>query len=41
MTVESEQRKKMTREEAGRKGGQKVLRERGAEFYREIGQERR
>ena len=37
MTVESEQSKKMTREEAGRKGGQKVARERGSEFYREIG----
>ncbi len=37
MTVESEQRRKMTREEAGRKGGQKVARERGSEFYREIG----
>lgn len=28
---------KMTREDAGRKGGQKVARERGIEFYREIG----
>ena len=37
MTVESEQGRKMTREEAGRKGGQKVARERGAEFYRAIG----
>ena len=37
MTVESSQGKKMTREEAGRKGGQKVARERGADFYREIG----
>lgn len=27
----------MTREEAGRKGGQKVARERGPEFYRAIG----
>ena len=27
----------MTREEAGRIGGQKVARERGSEFYREIG----
>jgi len=27
----------MTREEAGRKGGEKVSRERGPEFYREIG----
>lgn len=37
MTVESEQGRKMTREEAGRKGGQKVARERGSEFYRTIG----
>jgi uncharacterized protein len=37
LTVESEQRRKMTREEAGRKGGQKVARERGSEFFREIG----
>ncbi len=37
MTVESEQRRKLTREEAGRKGGQKVARERGPEFFREIG----
>jgi uncharacterized protein len=37
LTVESEQGKKMTREEAGRKGGQKVARERGSEFYRAIG----
>jgi general stress protein YciG len=37
LTVESEQRRKMTREEAGRKGGQKVARERGSEFYRVIG----
>jgi uncharacterized protein len=37
LTVESEQGRKMTREEAGRKGGQKVARERGSEFYREIG----
>ncbi len=37
MTVESEHGRKMTREEAGRKGGQKVARERGSEFYREIG----
>lgn len=27
----------MTREEADRMGGQKVARERGSEFYREIG----
>ncbi len=37
LTVESEQRRKMTREEAGRIGGQKVARERGSEFFREIG----
>jgi general stress protein YciG len=37
LAVKSEQKRKMTREEAGRKGGQKVARERGSEFYREIG----
>ncbi len=37
LTVKSEQKRKMTREEAGRKGGQKVARERGSEFFREIG----
>jgi uncharacterized protein len=37
LTIESEERRKMTREEAGRIGGQKVARERGLEFYREIG----
>ncbi len=39
MTANVEKRKedKMTREEAGRKGGQKVAKERGSEFYREIG----
>jgi general stress protein YciG len=30
-------RGKMTHEEAGRKGGQKVARERGPKFFREIG----
>ena len=35
--TEEEIRAKMTREDAGRKGGQKVARERGTEFYREIG----
>ena len=34
---EEEIRGKMSREDAGRKGGQKVARERGTEFYREIG----
>ena len=37
MTVESEENRKMTRQEAGRKGGQKVARQRGSEFYRKIG----
>jgi general stress protein YciG len=37
LTVESEDNRKMTRQEAGRKGGLKVSRERGSEFYREIG----
>jgi hypothetical protein len=37
LAVESEEKRKMTREEAGRKGGQKVARERGSEFFREIG----
>ncbi|MDR0372038.1 MAG: hypothetical protein LBI79_00515 [Nitrososphaerota archaeon] len=32
-----EKKKKMTRQEAGKKGGEKVARERGTEFYREIG----
>ena len=35
--VKSEGKRKMTREEAGRKGGEKVARERGPQFYREIG----
>ena len=37
MAVKSEQRRKMTRQEAGRIGGEKVARERGPEFYRVIG----
>ena len=39
MTVRSEEKKKekMTREEAGRIGGQKVARGRSSEFYRQIG----
>jgi len=37
LAVESEEKRKMTREEAGRKGGEKVARERGPQFYREIG----
>ena len=37
MTVESQQKRKMSREEAGRKGGLKVSREYGLEFFREIG----
>lgn len=37
MAVKSEQKRKLTRQEAGRIGGEKVARERGSEFYREIG----
>jgi general stress protein YciG len=37
LTVESEQKRKITREEAGRKGGLKVAKGHGQEFYREIG----
>jgi general stress protein YciG len=37
LTVKSEEKRKMTRVEAGRKGGEKVARERGPQFYREIG----
>jgi general stress protein YciG len=37
LAVESEERRKMTRQEAGKKGGEKVAKERGPEFYREIG----
>ena len=37
MTLKSEQKRKLTRQEAGRIGGEKVARERGSEFYREIG----
>lgn len=37
MAMKSTQRRKMTRQEAGRKGGEKVARERGPEFYRQIG----
>ena len=32
MVVKSEEKRKMTREEAGRKGGEKVARERGPNF---------
>lgn len=32
-----EQKRKMTHEEAGRKGGKKVAQERGSEFYKAIG----
>lgn len=36
--MKSEEKKvKMTRVEAGRKGGEKVARERGSEFFKEIG----
>ena len=37
MAVKTVVRRKMSREEAGRRGGEKVARERGAEFYRRIG----
>ena len=37
MAVRSLQKRKMTHREAGRKGGEKVSRERGVEFYKEIG----
>jgi uncharacterized protein len=37
LAVKNEIGRKMTRQEAGRKGGEKVARERGSEFYREIG----
>jgi general stress protein YciG len=37
LAVKSEPRRKMTRQEAGRLGGEKVARERGSEFYRVIG----
>ncbi len=37
LAVKNEARSKMTRQEAGRKGGEKVSRERGPEFYRTIG----
>ncbi len=37
MTMKIEQKRKMTRQEAGRIGGKKVASERGAEFYRQIG----
>lgn len=37
MAVESAQKKKLTRQEAGRIGGEKIARERGPEFFRQIG----
>jgi uncharacterized protein len=37
LALKSEETHKMTRQEAGRKGGQKVAKERGPEFYRQIG----
>jgi general stress protein YciG len=33
----SDKTQKMSRQEAGRRGGEKVARERGTEFYRRIG----
>ncbi|MCW4001381.1 MAG: hypothetical protein NWE93_14205 [Candidatus Bathyarchaeota archaeon] len=37
METKSEEKPKMTRQQAGRLGGEKVSRERGPEFYRQIG----
>lgn len=37
LAVKDQVGRKMTRQEAGRKGGEKVARERGSEFYRKIG----
>jgi uncharacterized protein len=37
LEVKNTEQRKMTRQEAGRKGGEKVARERGSEFYRKIG----
>jgi general stress protein YciG len=38
MSVKRDKDIKMTRQEAGRRGGEKVAKERGTEFYRRIGQ---
>lgn len=35
--MKSEEKRKMSRVEAGRKGGEKVAKERGSEFFKEIG----
>jgi general stress protein YciG len=37
MSEKSEEEGKMSRQEAGIRGGEKVARERGSEFYRRIG----
>ena len=37
MAMRSEGKRKMTRQEAGKRGGEKVTKERGSEFYRAIG----
>lgn len=37
MAVKGVMKRKMSREEAGRRGGMKVARERGSEFYKKIG----
>jgi general stress protein YciG len=37
LAVKSTQKSKLTRQEAGRIGGEKVAHERGPEFYRKIG----
>jgi general stress protein YciG len=37
LAIKNEVARKMTRQEAGRRGGEKVARERGSDFYRKIG----
>ena len=37
LAVKTVLKRKMTRVEAGRRGGEKVARERGSEFYKRIG----
>jgi uncharacterized protein len=37
LVVKNRENRKMTRQEAGRIGGEKVAKERGTEFYRRIG----
>ncbi len=37
MVIKNGENRKMSRQEAGRKGGKKVATEKGSEFYRRIG----